>query len=118
MTSLAVQETQAYAGKTLQLYSKISSSQNLHPRCVVIQSSGSGTTVQLRSGDMSWDAFMQAVLSQPQQVLAFEPTRVGPETIMNILFSSGTTGAPKVIPWKHTTPFRCARSQFFLFLRT
>lgn len=26
----------------------------------------------------------------------------------NFLFSSGTTGEPKVIPWSHSTPFRCA----------
>ena len=26
----------------------------------------------------------------------------------NILFSSGTTGEPKAIPWTHTTPIKCA----------
>ena len=27
---------------------------------------------------------------------------------INILFSSGTTGAPKAIPWTHITPLKCA----------
>mmetsp|Transcript_12316 Transcript_12316/g.22052 ORF Transcript_12316/g.22052 Transcript_12316/m.22052 type:complete len:596 (-) Transcript_12316:51-1838(-) len=30
------------------------------------------------------------------------------EDVTNILFSSGTTGTPKVIPWTHITPFRAA----------
>ena len=27
---------------------------------------------------------------------------------MTLLFSSGTTGEPKAIPWSHVTPLRCA----------
>ena len=27
---------------------------------------------------------------------------------LNVLFSSGTTGEPKAIPWNHTTPIKCA----------
>lgn len=103
----SVQETQEYAGKCLQLYSKIRSSKALQAWCVVIPSESSGGSVQLHSGDISWDTFVQPALSQPHLVLAFEPAHVAPHTIMNVLFSSGTTGAPKAIPWPHTTPFRC-----------
>lgn len=31
----------------------------------------------------------------------------------NILFSSGTTGTPKAIPWNHTTPIKVASDAFF-----
>ena len=31
----------------------------------------------------------------------------GPDHIINILFSSGTTGDPKAIPWDQTTPLKC-----------
>ena len=30
------------------------------------------------------------------------------EAVSNILFSSGTTGAPKALPWGHVAPLRCA----------
>ncbi len=32
---------------------------------------------------------------------------------MNILFSSGTTGEPKAIPWSQTTPIKCAADAHF-----
>jgi acetyl-CoA synthetase len=32
---------------------------------------------------------------------------------LNILFSSGTTGAPKAIPWTHETPLKCAMDAHF-----
>ena len=34
-------------------------------------------------------------------------------TPINILFSSGTTGDPKVIPWNQTTPIKCAADAHF-----
>ena len=36
------------------------------------------------------------------------PTTAGPDHIVNVLFSSGTTGDPKAIPWDQTTPIKCA----------
>ena len=38
----------------------------------------------------------------------FEPFIASPHDPINILFSSGTTGDPKAIPWNHTTPIKCA----------
>ena len=36
-----------------------------------------------------------------------------PEDEINILFSSGTTGEPKAIPWSHLTPIKCAMDGLF-----
>jgi len=33
--------------------------------------------------------------------------------VINILFSSGTTGTPKAIPWTHLTPLKCAMDGLF-----
>ena len=35
-----------------------------------------------------------------------------PDAYTNILFSSGTTGEPKAIPWTHTTPIKCAADAY------
>jgi acetyl-CoA synthetase len=36
-----------------------------------------------------------------------------PDDPLNILFSSGTTGDPKAIPWTQTTPIKCAADAHF-----
>lgn len=36
-----------------------------------------------------------------------------PSDYTTILFSSGTTGDPKAIPWTHTTPIKCASDAYF-----
>ena len=35
-----------------------------------------------------------------------------PDAHTNILFSSGTTGEPKAIPWTHTTPIKAAADAY------
>lgn len=37
-----------------------------------------------------------------------QPLAAEPSQTINVLFSSGTTGDPKAIPWDHTTPIKCA----------
>ncbi len=37
-----------------------------------------------------------------------KPHAADPSDTINVLFSSGTTGDPKAIPWDHTTPVKCA----------
>lgn len=44
---------------------------------------------------------------------SFEAVPCAPSDPMNILFSSGTTKAPKAIPWDHTTPIKAAMDGYF-----
>ncbi|MCP6758517.1 MAG: AMP-binding protein [Fischerella sp. CENA71] len=55
----------------------------------------------LRPGDLTWKEF----LSANEQ---FDAVPADPAAYTNILFSSGTTGEPKAIPWTQTTPIKCA----------
>lgn len=83
-------------GQALPLYSKLVTA--IAPRAVVIPTE---VPCSLRPEDLSWDAF----LSNDER---FTAVPCQPETSLNILFSSGTTGTPKAIPWTHTTPIKCA----------
>ncbi|MEO1404647.1 MAG: AMP-binding protein, partial [Cyanobacteria bacterium J06635_1] len=83
-------------GKPLPLYHKVFSAQA--PRAIVIPA---GYPLALRPGDLPWSEF----LSQDDR---FTAVPGGPDTPSNILFSSGTTGTPKAIPWTQTTPIKCA----------
>lgn len=51
-------------------------------------------------GDESWDALLGA----PE----FDSVPCDPQDVTNVLFSSGTTGEPKAIPWTHLTPIKAA----------
>ncbi len=43
----------------------------------------------------------------------FESVACAPDDPINILFSSGTTGTPKAIPWTHLTPIKSAMDGHF-----
>ncbi|MEO8269843.1 MAG: AMP-binding protein, partial [Aureliella sp.] len=62
--------------------------------------------IQLRSDDVEWNDFLSA-----DTTLNCVPCSPNQET--TILFSSGTTGQPKAIPWDHTTPIKCASDAYF-----
>ncbi|WP_437230098.1 AMP-binding protein [Planctomicrobium sp. SH661] len=63
-------------------------------------------TVELREQDLSWSDFLRP--AEP-----FDPVATAPNVATNILFSSGTTGEPKAIPWNQTTPIKCAADAHF-----
>lgn len=90
-------------GKQHALYEKAKLAEA--PRAVVLCEQGEGR-VTLREGDLSWDAFCTA---------APVTTSVSrnPDDPINILFSSGTTGTPKAIPWTQITPIKVASDAFF-----
>lgn len=65
-----------------------------------------GEPVPLRPGDKTWESFLS-----PKDT--FNPIQRNPHDPANILFSSGTTGEPKAIPWDHTTPIKAAADAHF-----
>jgi acetyl-CoA synthetase len=88
------QDTILRAGKQLPLYSKIIEANA--PKAIVLSLNS-----PLRTGDRNWEDF----LSSRDR---FEAVPTSPSAYTNILFSSGTTGEPKAIPWTQTTPIKCA----------
>lgn len=96
-----------WAGKAVPLYAKVASIAGGRPQAVVVPSTaGSGAAVAVAPGDVTWDAFMRPAREDPAAVLKFQAEAVSPDTVSNVLFSSGTTGTPKAIPWTHVTPLR------------
>ena len=88
------------SGTQLPLYTKVVAARS--PRAIVLSSSSStASTLQLRTEDVRWEEFLS-------EEAEFDPVSCNPHTHTNILFSSGTTGTPKAIPWTHTTPIKCA----------
>lgn len=99
---LFTQDVILRAGKNLPLYEKVV--QANAPKTIVIPVGKEPVTLQ--GNDVFYDAFLG---SNPD----FESVTQKPEDVINILFSSGTTGEPKAIPWKHTTPIKSASDGYY-----
>ena len=92
------------AGKRLPLYEKVIAANA--PKAIVSSYEGNNTIAQIeREGDITWNAFLS-------DVETFAAIPRDPDAHTNILFSSGTTGEPKAIPWTHTTPIKCAADAY------
>ena len=92
------------AGKHLPLYEKVIAANA--PKAIIFSCEGGNAAVQTqRKGDMTWDAFLS-------DTETFTAIPCHPDAHTNILFSSGTTGEPKAIPWTHTTPIKCAADAY------
>ncbi|BBN13889.1 protein MpACOS20 [Marchantia polymorpha subsp. ruderalis] len=91
-------------GKRLPLYSRVVEANA--PKALVIPADAKSVSVQLRDGDLSWDQFLKAADKRGRSEM-FKAVTVPGEAFCNILFSSGTTGEPKAIPWSHISPLRC-----------
>jgi acetyl-CoA synthetase len=74
------------------------------PKTIVIKTSKE--EFNLRKEDVFWEAFLSSKTD-------FNTVIQNPEDIITILFSSGTTGAPKAIPWTHTTPIKSASDGYY-----
>ena len=97
------QEVVRRAGKVIPLYERIQRADG--PQAVVLPEPGLMLRGPLRNGDMSWDEFIVKDSIDPTVCRSTDHT--------NILFSSGTTGMPKAIPWDHITPIKCAMDACF-----
>lgn len=85
------------AGKKMPMYDKVLEADI--PVAIVIPSED--TPPALRDDDLLWEDLLSAETS-------FESCSGDPYRPINILFSSGTTGEPKAIPWTHLTPLKSA----------
>ncbi len=89
------------AGKVLPMYEKVVAAGVA--RAIVVPGA---TGPELRSEDIWWDD----LLSDDEKL----PLHIAPaDATTNVLFSSGTTGEPKAIPWTQTTPLKCGMDGHF-----
>ncbi|MCG6922628.1 MAG: AMP-binding protein [Acidobacteria bacterium] len=91
------------AGRTIDLYGKVRAAvRGLEepPIAIVLEAK------ELDRGDVPWEGFLVDRRDSP--ALAFDPDHV-----TNVLFSSGTTGDPKAIPWTELTPLKAGMDAHF-----
>ena len=94
------QEGVLRGGKKIPLYASVVTAGA--PRAVVL----GAMSPLVRPEDGTWEDFL------PENGTASCVERA-PGDALNILFSSGTTGEPKAIPWTQTTPIKCAADAHF-----
>ncbi|MDX5583959.1 MAG: AMP-binding protein, partial [Aureibaculum sp.] len=90
------------AGKVLPLYQKVVEADA--PKAIVIKATTEN--LNLRPEDNYWKDFLS-------DNNTFNSVIQNPDEIITILFSSGTTGEPKAIPWTHTTPIKGASDGYY-----
>lgn len=98
------QDSIVRGGRRFPLYSRVVEAAPL--KAIVVPAIGEDVQVQLRNQDLSWNDFLASVNHLPRPNSYF-PVHQSIDSVTNILFSSGTTGDPKAIPWTHLSPIRC-----------
>lgn len=101
--AVVTQDKIAWLKAEFNLYEKIIAAQS--PFAIVVSYKKSDKNVSLREGDIAWQDFLDDNEN-------FKPISCEPGDYTNILFSSGTTGEPKGIPWTHTTPIKSASDAY------
>ncbi len=99
--AVVTQDVMDWAGRSLPMYEKVRAATDL-PTVMV----ETGAALVPDDGDVAWDELVS-------DDTVFEPLVVDADHISNILFSSGTTGDPKAIPWTHLTPIKSAMDAHF-----
>ncbi len=80
-------------------------SHQVHASVTLRQATTSSDNTSTVSGSHMIDASIYDLLPDEDN---FKSVIVHSQHICNILFSSGTTGEPKAIPWYHATPLKSA----------
>lgn len=62
-----------------------------------------------KPGTLGWDAFMARAAEVSPATLAARESTVGPQTLSDVLFTSGTTGKPKGVMTQHGQNLRVVR---------
>jgi acetyl-CoA synthetase len=91
-------DCQVRSEKKMPLYSRVAEASDIP---AVVLYGGDTLEVDLRDQDRCWQEFLV-------DRDGFTPVEASGQETINILFSSGTTGEPKAIPWNHLTPLKCA----------
>ncbi|KAL0836235.1 hypothetical protein Bca101_088124 [Brassica carinata] len=90
--------------KSIPLYRRVVDAEA--PLAIVIPARGSFVRMNLRENDLSWNEFLgNAGKMRGMEYIAVEKPA---GACTNILFSSGTTGEPKAIPWTNISPLKSA----------
>ncbi|CAJ2677403.1 unnamed protein product [Trifolium pratense] len=92
-------------GRKIPLYSRVIEAAAC--KVIVLPVIGDDVAVQLREQDLSWKEFLSSG-SQSSRSDHYSPVYQSINSVTNILFSSGTTGDPKAIPWTQLAPIRSA----------
>ncbi|KAJ1426093.1 Ubiquitin-conjugating enzyme E2 [Sesbania bispinosa] len=95
----------ARGGKKFPLYSRVIEAAAC--KVIVLPVIGDKVGVQLREQDLSWKGFLSSSRQHPRSH-HYSPIYQSIDSMTNILFSSGTTGEPKAIPWTQLSPIRSA----------
>ncbi len=91
------------AGKKLPLYDKVL---DAYDGPVIIVPAIENTDIRIKRQDHFWDEFLS-------DNTHFSSIAMDPLDTITVLFSSGTTGNPKAIPWNHTTAIKSAADGFY-----
>ncbi|MDH5504057.1 MAG: AMP-binding protein [Acidimicrobiia bacterium] len=98
--TVITQDEISRGGRRLPMYTKVIEAGA--KRCIVVDTQGNQ---DLRPQDIAWDDLF---VGNPM----VEPTIRPVASHTNLLFSSGTTGTPKVIPWDHSSAIKAATDGF------
>jgi acetyl-CoA synthetase len=89
-------------GKVLPLYEKLNKAKCA--KIVVVQTQKE--KISLGKEDLFFDDFLSSNI-------VYESVKCTADSMHTILFSSGTTGQPKAIPWDHTSPVKSASDGYY-----
>jgi acetyl-CoA synthetase len=91
------------AGRHLPMYDKVVDAGA--QRAVAVDT---GAGLRIRDTDLWWADVAESTVAD-----GFDPVPGDPDRVTNVLFSSGTTGEPKAIPWTQLTPVKAAMDGHF-----